>query len=105
MRLTPAMSCIAALAVLAAAPLARAADPHLAGQRLAASCASCHGANGTPAGGGLPALTGQPKENLVTTMKAFQSGARPATIMHQLAKGYTDEQIELIAAYFAAQKK
>ena len=38
-------------------------------------------------------------------MKEFKSGARPATLMHQLAKGYSDEQIEAIAAYFAAQKK
>jgi len=38
-------------------------------------------------------------------MKAFKSGARPATVMHQLAKGYSDAQIEVIAAYFAAQKQ
>jgi len=38
-------------------------------------------------------------------MRAFKSGARPATVMHQLAKGYSDAQIEAIAAYFAAQKK
>jgi cytochrome subunit of sulfide dehydrogenase len=41
----------------------------------------------------------------VAQMKAFQTGARPATIMHQLAKGYSDQQIDQIAAYFAAQKK
>jgi cytochrome c553 len=38
-------------------------------------------------------------------MKAFKSGARPATVMHQLAKGYTDEQIVTIANYFAAVKR
>jgi cytochrome c553 len=37
-------------------------------------------------------------------MQAFKSGQRPATLMHQIAKGYTDEQIEQIAAYLAAQK-
>jgi sulfide dehydrogenase cytochrome subunit len=37
-------------------------------------------------------------------MKDFQSGKRPATIMHQQAKGYTDQQLQLIAAYLAAQK-
>ena len=36
-------------------------------------------------------------------MKAFRDGKRPATIMHQLAKGYTDPQIELIADYFSRQ--
>jgi len=34
----------------------------------------------------------------------FKTGKRPATIMHQLAKGYTDEQIDALAAYFSAQK-
>jgi len=37
-------------------------------------------------------------------MLAFKSGTRPATIMHQLAKGYTDEQIRLLATYFASQQ-
>ena len=36
-------------------------------------------------------------------MAEFKDGKRPATIMHQIAKGYTDEQIRLIAGYFAAQ--
>jgi sulfide dehydrogenase cytochrome subunit len=36
-------------------------------------------------------------------MADYKSGAQPATIMHQIAKGYTDEQIKLVAAYFAAQ--
>ena len=31
-------------------------------------------------------------------------GRKPATIMHQLAKGYSDEQIRLLANYFATQK-
>ena len=33
----------------------------------------------------------------------YKSGELPATIMHQIAKGYTDEQIKLVAAFFAAQ--
>ena len=40
---------------------------------------------------------------LLQTIKDFKSGAKPATIMHQIAKGYTDDQLKLIAAYFAAQ--
>jgi cytochrome c553 len=38
-------------------------------------------------------------------MQDFKAGRKPATIMHQLAKGYSDDQIQAIAAYFAAQKK
>jgi sulfide dehydrogenase cytochrome subunit len=41
----------------------------------------------------------------LTQLKAFKAGTRPATVMHQLSKGYSDAQIEQIAAYFAAQKK
>lgn len=81
------------------------ADEH-AGRRLYATCAACHGTEGRPvAGSSLPSLAGQPKDVLITSMKAFQEGRRPATIMQQLAKGYTSEQIELIAAYLAVSGK
>jgi sulfide dehydrogenase cytochrome subunit len=75
----------------------------LAARDLAAACAICHGTNGWSAGG-LPNLAGQPKEYLVKQMRDFRDGKRPATIMHQIAKGYTDEQYDLLAGYFAAQK-
>lgn len=71
-----------------------------AGRRLYASCAACHGTEGKPvAGTSLPPLAGQSREALTGSMKAFQDRSRPATIMHQIAKGYTSEQIELIADY------
>ena len=38
-------------------------------------------------------------------MQEFKAGKRPATIMHQLAKGYSEEDIARIAAFFAAQKR
>ncbi len=74
------------------------------GQRLYATCAACHGTNGAGAGNALPVLAGQPRDALIASMRAFKSGARPATIMHQISKGYTDEQIQEIAAYLAKQK-
>ena len=70
----------------------------------AAGCANCHGTNGH-AQPGMITLAGASQAETVQKMKEFKSGARPATLMHQLAKGYSDEQIEAIAAYFAAQKK
>jgi cytochrome subunit of sulfide dehydrogenase len=73
---------------------------------LAATCANCHGTNGKAfEGSAVVSLAGLPKDDIVSKMKAFQAGTRPATIMHQLAKGYSDAQIEQIATYFAAQKK
>ena len=96
---------IAALAAVAAASAS--AQPSDADTRsaryLAATCSNCHGTTGT-AQGAMPSLAGQQKSHIVEQMKAFRDGKRPATIMHQLAKGYNDQQIELIAEYFAQQK-
>lgn len=71
---------------------------------MAATCANCHGTDGRSVGT-VPGLAGADKGYIVQQMRDFKAGKRPATIMHQLAKGYTDEQIEQLAAYFAAQKK
>ncbi|NGZ83067.1 c-type cytochrome [Duganella aceris] len=74
------------------------------GARLAATCAACHGTNGASIGTALPPLAGQPKQALAAALHDFKSGKRQATIMTQIAKGYTDQQIEQLATWFAAQK-
>jgi cytochrome c553 len=88
------------LLALAAAP-AFAQDT--ATRSLAATCANCHGTDGRSVTKEVPALAGLPKAHIASQMKAFKDGTRPATVMHQLAKGYTDAQIEALATYFAAQ--
>ena len=95
---------IAFLALLGAAPaaLAQQADPNVA-RSIAANCANCHGTNGVSRGV-VPSLAGQSKADLVRKMQDFKAGKTPSTIMTQLAKGYTDEQIDLAATFFAAQK-
>jgi cytochrome subunit of sulfide dehydrogenase len=75
-----------------------------AGRALAATCATCHGTDGRSAGNVPPSLAGQDKNVMVQQLRDFRDGKRPATIMHQQAKGYTDAQFELIAAYFANVK-
>jgi cytochrome c553 len=92
-----------ALLAIAGTTYAQGVSPQQA-RSWAAGCANCHGTNGQ-AQPGLASLAGASKDETVQKMKEFKSGTRPATLMHQLAKGYTDEQIEAIAAYFAAQKK
>jgi cytochrome c553 len=95
----------AALAITSSLPAAVAEQipAPTAARDLAAACAICHGTNGWSAGG-LPNLAGQPKEYLVRQMRDFRDGRRPATIMHQIAKGYTEDQYQLLAAFFASQK-
>ena len=73
-------------------------------RNLAASCAACHGTNGHSVGG-TPVLAGLDKALFVTQMKDFKSGARPATVMHHHAKGYTDDEFGKLADFFAAQKR
>ncbi len=95
---------LAAACLLATAGSALAADPNL-GRNLAATCANCHGTNGHAVkGSGMDALAGMEKAKTLQKLADFKSGDKPASIMHQIAKGYTDEQLDLIAAYFAAQK-
>lgn len=93
---------LASLCMVGATAPAYAQDPHLA-RNLAATCANCHGTNGHSQGG-MESLAGETKEKLMQKLMDFRSGEKPATIMHQIVKGYTDEQLELITAYFAAQK-
>lgn len=74
------------------------------GRTLTASCAGCHGTGGKGVPP-MPPLAGLEKSYIVQQMQDFKSGKRPATIMHQLAKGYSDEQIDAIAAFLSSQKK
>ncbi len=71
---------------------------------LAGTCFSCHGTDGRSVGGVPPGLAGLSKSYLLQQMKAYKAAKRPATIMHQIATGYTGEQLELIADYFASVK-
>ena len=93
----------AALAVALAAPALAQQDPNYA-REIAATCTACHGTEGRSVGGVPPSLAGQDKGYLLQQLKEFKAGNRPATIMHQHAKGYTDEQLDLIAGYFAGMK-
>lgn len=76
-----------------------AADPVTSGMRLVATCANCHGTDGISANGEFDSLSGRPKAELLAKLHAYRDGKLPATIMHQLMKGYSAEELELIAAY------
>ena len=94
---------IAMVGVLCLAPTAFAQDS--AARNLASACAICHGTDGRPATKDVVPLAGLPREHIASQMRAFRDGQRPATVMHQIAKGYTDGQIDTLAAWYAAQKR
>lgn len=69
---------------------------------MAANCSACHGSNGrTVPGSTVPGLAGYEKEGFVTAFKEFKEGRRPATLMHQIAKGYSDAEVAALADYFS----
>ena len=94
---------IAIAAALAAAAFS--AHSQESARNLAAACAICHGTDGKAVTKDVIPLAGLPREHIATQMRAFRDGQRPATVMHQIAKGYTDAQIDAMAAWFATQKR
>ena len=78
--------------------MAQAADPVV----LAQSCASCHGVDGKGVQGGtIPPINGRAAAAMATQMKGYKADQPAVTMMNRLAKGYTDAEIDAIAAYYA----
>jgi len=73
------------------------------GAMLSASCEGCHGTNGHSPGS-IPDISGKTAEYIRLAMEEFRSGERQSTVMGRHMKGYTDEEIVLIAEYFGQQK-
>ena len=94
---------VAAVALLPMATPGAAQGVSNVARGLAAGCANCHGTNGVPVDN-MAALAGRPKDDIVRKMQDFKGGRIAGTVMPQLAKGYTDAEIEIIAGWFAAQR-
>lgn len=94
-------ACVAA-ALCATSGMAQ--DTTLQTRAWAASCAACHGTGGS-AQTGIPSIAGQDKAVLTQKLLAYKAGTLPATVMHQHAKGYTDEQLARLAEHFSRQPK
>lgn len=96
---------VVALAALTAVPAFAQAPSPLQVRGWAASCANCHGTDGRAvAGEANTRLAGMQKDLMLMHLNAFRSGQRPATVMHQLVKGYTPAQLDAIATYFSQQR-
>jgi cytochrome c553 len=80
---------------------ARAQEPS-AGQQKARACAVCHGQQGISVLPQAPHIAGQPEDYLAQQLKAYRSGKRHHEMMSLIAKPLSDDDIALLAAYFAS---
>ena len=69
----------------------------------AASCTGCHPAS-TRVSSPVPRLSGLERDAIVKALQEFRAGHRAATVMDRIAKGFTDDEIQAIAAWYAAQR-
>jgi len=79
------------------------AEPITKGAMLSITCAGCHGTDGKSAGT-IPSIAGKSADYISQAMMDFRDEKRPSTVMMRHAKGYSDEEIKLIAEYFASKK-
>ena len=101
-RLGVLLALAAPLTLASAAPADTApADAPLALRTLAAQCAGCHGQDGRAALADIPPLAGRPRAALLDQLLALREGRQPATVMPQIARGFTPEQLGQLADYFA----
>ncbi len=70
---------------------------------MTATCAGCHGVDGTSTGLATPTIAGLPVDYFVDAMGAYKKDAKPSTVMARIAKGYSDEEIQAMARHFLAK--
>lgn len=104
----PLRCLVVAAAAVGGLPAAAQGQPQdaLYVRSLAATCANCHGTGGrTVQGSAVPSVAGMPKDYMLRQLTAFRDGSRPATVMHQIAKGFSEAQLDQIATHFAGMKQ
>jgi cytochrome c553 len=74
-----------------------------AGAAKATMCFACHGPNGNSVSPIFPRLAGQNAVYIVEQLHLFRAGIRQNPMMSAMAAGLTDQDIDNLAVYFAAQ--
>ena len=98
MRLAYSAAAAAVAFTFACPPEASAAPPAGAG-----ACSGCHAASPGVASP-VPRLVGLDPAAIVKAMQEFRAGTRPSTVMDRIAKGFSDDEIQAIAAWYATQR-
>jgi cytochrome c553 len=94
---------VIAVAVAGACSGASAANLDAGKAKAAEVCAACHGADGNSAAADFPKLAGQHRDYLAKALRDYKSGLRKNAIMQGFAATLTKDDIDNLAAYFAAQ--
>lgn len=89
---------------IAQAPQSQNIQPITKAELWATTCFQCHGAEGKSSGGAIPPLAGYPADIMAQQLKAIKKGERPSTIMKRHLMGYSDADIDAIAAYLGSLK-
>jgi sulfide dehydrogenase cytochrome subunit len=71
---------------------------------LSYTCAGCHGTDGISPGS-IPSIACKSPETIETALKEYRDGKRFSTVMGRHVKGYTDQEIQLIAGFFGTYCK
>jgi len=77
------------------------------GRRLAEACAKCHGNTGRATSKGYPNVDGQNAAYTEKVLKAYRDRSRKgamAFLMYPEVKDLSDDDIEALAAFYAAQR-
>jgi len=70
---------------------------------MAGACVFCHGTDGNGVGEAIPSISGLPAETFEYMMTSYQSGDNPSTVMGRIARGYSEEDIKALAAYYGGK--
>lgn len=71
-------------------------------ESVVAKCERCHGRAEGETNLVIPALRGQKRDYLVRVMKQYRDEERGSSMMHKMSSGYSDELIEQLADWYAA---
>lgn len=69
----------------------------------ASACSGCHTAS-RALDSAVPPIAGRPRDELAAALRAFRANERPSTVMGRLARGFDLAELDVLAAWFAADR-
>lgn len=69
------------------------------GAQIALTCSGCH----SDAGGAIASLSGYSEVQLRQSLLNYKADRNGSTVMHRLARGYSDEEIAVLSAYLGSK--